>query len=49
MSSIVLMLGSEMDLDEPKKPGVFNKKESVEAITNSSSSINDLTITLSGR
>ncbi|KAL5147588.1 G-type lectin S-receptor-like serine/threonine-protein kinase [Glycine soja] len=47
MTSVVLMLGSEMELDEPKKPGVFTKKESIEAI--SSSSTNTLTITLSAR
>ncbi|KAL3016936.1 hypothetical protein AAZX31_06G244500 [Glycine max] len=47
MTSVVLMLGSEMELDEPKMPGVFTKKESIEAI--SSSSTNTLTITLSAR
>jgi len=49
MSSVVLMLGSEMDLDEPKRPGIFNKKESIEASSSSSSSTNALTITLKAR
>jgi len=49
MSSVVLMLGSEMDLDEPKRPGIFSKNDSVEASSSSSSSTNAMTITLSAR
>jgi len=49
MSSVVLMLGSEMDLDEPKRPGIFNKKDSIEASSSSSSSTNALIITLSAQ
>ncbi|RDY03386.1 Receptor-like serine/threonine-protein kinase SD1-8, partial [Mucuna pruriens] len=46
MTSVVLLLGSDMELDEPKNPGVFMKKESTE--TNSSST-NGITITLCPR
>ncbi|XLT70837.1 hypothetical protein HN873_027276, partial [Arachis hypogaea] len=31
MASVILMLGSEMDLVEPKEPGFFPKRVSIEA------------------
>ncbi|KAL2327906.1 hypothetical protein Fmac_021333 [Flemingia macrophylla] len=45
MTSVVLMLGSEMELDEPKNPGIFKKKESNEANSSSRSSMNAMSIT----
>ncbi|KAK7405111.1 hypothetical protein VNO78_06307 [Psophocarpus tetragonolobus] len=39
----------EMELDEPKRPGVFTKKDSVEASTSSSCSTNAMTISLPAR
>ena len=49
MTLVLLMLGSEMELDEPKEPGFFTPKEYNEANSNSSypSSNNEITITLS--
>ncbi|TKY66651.1 G-type lectin S-receptor serine/threonine-protein kinase SD1-1 [Spatholobus suberectus] len=49
MTSVVLMLESEMELEEPKKPDFFRKKESVEANTGSSGVTNAITISLSAR
>lgn len=52
MPSVVLMLGSEIELPEPKEPGFYLKKDSVAATSNSgrsemiSSATNDITITL---
>ncbi|RDX69203.1 G-type lectin S-receptor-like serine/threonine-protein kinase SD1-1, partial [Mucuna pruriens] len=46
MTSVVLMLGSDMELDEPKEPRLYTKKESIEANSSSYSSINALSITL---
>ncbi|TKY66653.1 Receptor serine/threonine-protein kinase SD1-8 [Spatholobus suberectus] len=46
MTSVVLMLGSDMELNEPKEPRLFTKKESIEANSSSSSSINAMSITL---
>lgn len=40
MADVILMLGSEMTLDEPKEPGFITRKESIEA--NSSSSGKDI-------
>ncbi|KAJ1441967.1 putative serine/threonine-protein kinase [Sesbania bispinosa] len=51
MTDVILMLRSEMKLDEPKEPGYFTKKDSIEATSTSSgkdsSSNNEMTITLS--
>ncbi|TKY66677.1 Receptor serine/threonine-protein kinase SD1-8 [Spatholobus suberectus] len=49
MTSVVLMLGSKMELEEPKQPGIFTKKEPIEANSSASSSTNAMTITLSAR
>ncbi|KAG4986141.1 Receptor-like serine/threonine-protein kinase SD1-8 [Glycine soja] len=47
MTSVVLLLGSdEVQLDEPKEPGHFVKKESIEANSSSCSSTNAMSITL---
>ncbi|KAH1127735.1 hypothetical protein GYH30_016339 [Glycine max] len=40
MTSVVLLLGSEVELDEAKEPGDFPKKESIEANSSSFSSTN---------
>jgi hypothetical protein len=49
MADVILMLGSEMALDEPKEPGFITRRESVEANSSSSgkdtSSNYELTIT----
>ncbi|KAK7312921.1 hypothetical protein VNO77_37175 [Canavalia gladiata] len=49
MTSVVLMLGSEMELDEPKNPGSCTKAESTETNSSSSNSANAITITFSAR
>ncbi|KAK7262682.1 hypothetical protein RJT34_30257 [Clitoria ternatea] len=46
MTTVVLMLGSEMELDEPKEPGFFTKRESIEANSTSNSRSNAMSITL---
>lgn len=49
MASVVIMLGSEMALAQPKQPGFFMEKESHEAghsSENQSSSANELSITV---
>ncbi|TKY66654.1 G-type lectin S-receptor serine/threonine-protein kinase SD1-1 [Spatholobus suberectus] len=46
MTSVVLMLGSEMELDEPKRPGFLTKKKSIEANSSSCSSTNAMSVTL---
>ncbi|XP_029124555.1 G-type lectin S-receptor-like serine/threonine-protein kinase At4g27290 isoform X2 [Cajanus cajan] len=45
MTSVVLMLGSEMQLDEPKRPNYFTKKESNETNSSSCSLTNAMSIT----
>jgi hypothetical protein len=50
MTSVVQMLGSEMELVEPKEPGFFPRKVSDEPNQNEISSNEELTITsLNGR
>ncbi|KAK7405114.1 hypothetical protein VNO78_06310 [Psophocarpus tetragonolobus] len=49
MTSVVLMLESEMELDVPMQPAVFMRKESVERSSRSSCSTNAMTITLVAR
>ena len=54
MTSVLLMLGSEMDLAEPKEPGFFPRRVSIEANSHSNqsgmASNDELTITsLDGR
>ncbi|XP_058733736.1 uncharacterized protein LOC131605396 [Vicia villosa] len=50
MTSIVQMLGSEMELEEPREPGFFPRKVSDEGIQNEMSLNEELTITsLNGR
>ena len=49
MSSVVIMLGSEIALAQPKQPGFFIEKESHEAGSssgNQKSSTNEISITL---
>ncbi|XP_029124552.1 G-type lectin S-receptor-like serine/threonine-protein kinase At4g27290, partial [Cajanus cajan] len=46
MTSVVLMLGSDMELDEPKKPGFSTKKESNESNSHSCSTTNSMSVTL---
>ncbi|KAG5032985.1 hypothetical protein JHK85_016967 [Glycine max] len=46
MTSVVLLLGSEVELDEAKEPGDFPKKESIEANSSSFSSTNAMSTTL---
>ncbi|RYR68417.1 hypothetical protein Ahy_A03g014920 [Arachis hypogaea] len=48
MTSVVLMLSSEMELDQPKEPGFFTRRENVEAnsCTSYPSSNNEISITL---
>ncbi|KAL2327907.1 hypothetical protein Fmac_021334 [Flemingia macrophylla] len=46
MTSVVLMLGSEMELDEPMRPGFCTKKEPIEASSSSCSTINEMSTTL---
>jgi len=45
MPSVVLMLGSDMELVEPKEPGFFPRKVSDEPNQNEMSSNEELTIT----